>query len=397
MAILAFTAALLALSNPINAAPSHGRSRPCVSFDIDVPVTANNSIYDIPRVDNNIDAVDWIWALESWTSPSIADRIKGVKKVEDTFTINAQLCVPNDAKKRNILQIATHGFAFDKTYWDSEVEPEKYSYVDAALHAGYSILTYDRLGVGKSSKPDAYDVVQGPVQLEILKEITLLARSGNLATKMSVKNDDDRHVGSISIPDFDKIVLVGHSLGSAVTIGVLSQYGELVDGAVSTGLITHGKLGQIGQQAFGLEHAKSHDKRRFHDRGSGYLVQATESNVQQIFFKKGHFDSRMLEYGEQIKETGTVGEFLSLGAVLANPAPNYKGPLLFALAEYDFGVCAGNCTGSYDLDAIKSDMFTAASDVKVHIQPGSGHALTMHRNATGHYQAIFDYLGEKGL
>ncbi|KAL2835380.1 Alpha/Beta hydrolase protein [Aspergillus pseudoustus] len=391
MVSLVITTALLALSISAEAAPAH-RSRSCVFFDLPVTVSANNSIYDTPRVDNNIDAVDWIWNLESWTSPNITDRNKGVKKVEDTFTINAQLCVPTEsAEKMGTLQIATHGFAFDKTYWDSEVEPEKYSYVDAALNAGYSILTYDRLGVGKSSKPDAYEVVQGPVQLEILKEITLLARSGALAKSASNKQHD------VDIPEFNKIILVGHSLGSAVTIGVLSQYGEMIDGAVSTGLITYGKLGQTGQQAFGLEHARSHDERRFHDRGSGYLVQATESNVQQIFFKKGYFDPKLLTYGERIKETGTVGEFLSLGAVLANPAPNYKGPLLFALAEYDFGVCAGNCTGSYDLDAIKSDMFPSASNVEVHIQDGSGHALTMHRNATGHYRAIFNYLARKGL
>ncbi|KAJ0423530.1 Alpha/Beta hydrolase protein [Aspergillus carlsbadensis] len=391
--LIPFATALLALSNTASAAPSNNasRGRSCVTFDIAVPVSAENSIYDTPRVDNNIDAVDWIWDLETWTSPNITERIKGVKEIEDTFSINAQLCIPKDknAAKSGILQIATHGFAFDKQYWDSEIEPEKYSYVDAALKAGYSILTYDRLGVGKSSKPDAYEVVQGAVQVEILKELTARARSGDLA-----KSINNRH---IDIPDFEKVVLVGHSLGSAVTIGVLSKYGDIVDGAVSTGLITQGKLGQTGQSAFGLEHARTHDKRRFGDRGSGYLVQGTLSFVQQIFFKKGHFDEKLLTYGEKIKETGTVGEFLSLGSVLATPALSYKGPLLFALAEYDFGTCSGDCKGSYDYDAIRNDMFPAASDVDVHIQPGSGHALTMHRNATGHYKAIFDYLGAKGL
>ncbi|KAL2807577.1 hypothetical protein BJX63DRAFT_425282 [Aspergillus granulosus] len=336
MTSLIFVTALLALTNLnlVNAAPSSS-NRPCVSLELALPVIMD--------------------------SPDITDRIKGVKRVEDTFTINAQLCVPKYSEKRGILEIATHGFAFDKKYWDSEVEPEKYSYVDAALDAGYSILTYDRLGVGESSKPDAYDVVQGPVQLKILKEITL-------------SRDRD-----VDIPDFNEIVLVGHSLGSPVTIGVLSQYGKLVDASIWPGT------------------RKSHDPHKFHDRGSGYLVQATESNVQQIFFKKGYFDPNPLNYGEKIKETGTVGDFLSLGAVLANPALNYKAPLLFALAEYDFEVCAGNCTGSYDLDAIRSDMFPSASDVDVHIQGGSGHALTMHRNATRHYQAISAYLGGKGL
>ncbi|KAL2866202.1 alpha/beta hydrolase [Aspergillus lucknowensis] len=396
---LHLAAALLALTTSSTAAPSHShRNRACIDLDLEVSVTANNSIYDVPRVDNNIDAVDWIWDMEAWTAPSVADRIKGVRRVDDTFAISAQLCVPgsSDGSDRGrILQIATHGFGFDKTYWDADFDHGKYSYVDAALKAGYSILTYDRLGVGKSDKPDAYDVVQAPVEVEVLKEITLLARTGGLAELVRRKGRGGG--GTTTTPQFEKVVLVGHSLGSAITLGVLAGHGDIVEGAVATGLIPTGELGSIGVRSFGLEHAESHDRARFQGRGSGYLVQATESNLQQIFFKKGDFDKRVLRYGAQIKETGTVGEFLSLGAVASQAAPEYSGPVLFALAEYDFATCAGNCTGAYDLETIKHDLLPGASDVRVHIQPGSGHGLTLHLNATGHYQAIFDYLGGQGL
>jgi hypothetical protein len=37
-------------------------------------------------------------------------------------------------------------------YWDVEVDPENYSFVDFAISRGYSVFFYDRLGVGKSSK-----------------------------------------------------------------------------------------------------------------------------------------------------------------------------------------------------------------------------------------------------
>ncbi|KAL4782793.1 Alpha/Beta hydrolase protein [Aspergillus varians] len=392
MVPLLLAAALLVFIEASNAAPSPSSSRPCTNLNLAVAVSANNSIYGVPRVDNNIDAVDLIWDLERWTAPALADRITGVHPVDETFTISAQLCVPRDSDGKT-LQIATHGFGFEKTYWDSELDPEKYSYVDAALKAGYSILTYDRLGVGKSDKPDAYNIVQGPVELEILKEITLLARSGGLVQFVLNGNG----TGMVEIPEFEKIVLVGHSFGSLLTLSALAEYPDIVEGAVSTGTIYHGRFGEVRQQAFGLEHAESNDGRRFRGRGSGYLVQATESNVQQIFFKKGFFDPEMLKYGSSIKETGTVGEFVSLGSVLERPAPAYTGPLLFALGEYDFGVCSGNCTGSYDLEALKSETFPAAHNVTVLIQPGSGHALTMHLNATGHYEAIFAYLRENGL
>lgn len=37
-------------------------------------------------------------------------------------------------------------------YWDPEIEPSRYSFVDYAIKEGYSIFFYDRLGVGKSQK-----------------------------------------------------------------------------------------------------------------------------------------------------------------------------------------------------------------------------------------------------
>ncbi|KAL4950988.1 Alpha/beta hydrolase family-domain-containing protein [Aspergillus filifer] len=381
--VSSFLLGALSLLPLITASPTPTlRTRPCKDLTLSLSITATNSLYDIPRVENTIDAVDLVWNLDTWTSPSSADRIKGDFPINQTFTISAQLCVPKDSKKKGILQIATHGLGFDKQYWDSRIQPEKYSYVDAALNAGYSILTYDRLGVGSSDKPDAYKTVQTPVEVEILKELVLLARSGSLSlTDSNNKNTT-----------FEKVVLVGHSLGSGLTLGLLTAYPSLADGAISTGLIPNKLFGQTGQRGFGLEFAPQSDPVRFGERSSGYLVQGTLGAVQQIFFKKGYFDEELLKYAESIKEAGTVGELVSLAAALGAPAVEYKGPLLFALGEYDFAICQGNCTGAYDLEALRNETFPAARNVDVHIQPGSGHALTMHTNATGHYQAIFDYL-----
>lgn len=62
-------------------------------------------------------------------------------------------------------------------YWDVEINPEEYSYVDSALRHGYSILTYDRLGTGNSTKADAYDVLQAAVQIEVLRGLTELSQA----------------------------------------------------------------------------------------------------------------------------------------------------------------------------------------------------------------------------
>jgi hypothetical protein len=37
-----------------------------------------------------------------------------------------------------------------ESYWDPQIQPEKYSFVDFAIAQGYSVLYYDRLGQGQS-------------------------------------------------------------------------------------------------------------------------------------------------------------------------------------------------------------------------------------------------------
>lgn len=95
-------------------APAAPLSKQCVQLEVPLLITANNSRFDLPRVDSNIDAVDWVWDLTTWSHRSENGRATGVIPVNDTFTISAQLCVPPQGAKADILQIATHGTGFDK-------------------------------------------------------------------------------------------------------------------------------------------------------------------------------------------------------------------------------------------------------------------------------------------
>ena len=156
-------AVLYLLHETSAAAIGHRAYGTCQSFDIPVTVTSNSSVYDIRRVDNNIDATAWAVERDTW---SFHQGILENTTTTGTFNIHAQFCIP-PSPKPDILQIATHGLVYDHRYWDAKPElGTKYSYVNNALAAGYPILTYDRLSTGLSSKPDAYRVVQAPLQLE---------------------------------------------------------------------------------------------------------------------------------------------------------------------------------------------------------------------------------------
>lgn len=59
--------------------------------------------------------------------------------------------------------------------------------------------------------------------------------------------------------------------------------------------------------------------------------------------------------------------------------------------ENDYPICDGNCNNSYSLDNITA-LYPAASDISVHLQPGTGRGLTFSTNATAGYDVMFSFL-----
>lgn len=107
--------ALFSLSlGQTSAAASSQTQRPCIDLEIPVKVKANNSIYDAPHVESTIDAVDWSWNQDTWSSPNASERVTAALPVDQTFAISGRLCVPVHAGKTDIVQIATHGVGVGK-------------------------------------------------------------------------------------------------------------------------------------------------------------------------------------------------------------------------------------------------------------------------------------------
>ena len=111
----------LALTSTAASAPTASASarsatpaRYCVHLQIPVHVVTTNTHYNQPRVDSNLDAIDWTVKTTTWNF-NWNVQANGTKHVDEIFGINAQLCVPSQkTKKSSILQIATAGQGFDK-------------------------------------------------------------------------------------------------------------------------------------------------------------------------------------------------------------------------------------------------------------------------------------------
>lgn len=326
-------------------------------------------------------------------------RATGNITITGTYNIAAKLCVPANGLKKHYLQIATHGGGYDQRYWDVRIDPSQYSYVDAVLDAGYSILTYDRLGTGKSDKPDAYTVVQLPAGLQVLRAITEIARQGQLG-KYAV------NASSVPLQEFEKFIHVGHSEGSFITVGLVSFYGNLTDAVVSTGFIPPTMMSPAAAAINDFQYAPEDNPQLFGEFSSGYVVAGTPNAVQAGFLSDrrnhtvglGGFEPRLKELAYETRQPNAITELLSIGAFTSSyvPAEEFTGPIQFMSGEFDYLTCGGDCRGLANQTSLDI-LFPKASNMDVHLQPGTGHGLALHRGANVGYKVILDWLAKNGL
>jgi pimeloyl-ACP methyl ester carboxylesterase len=131
------------------------------------------------------------------------------------LTMYGRLCVPAGA---TTVQILVPGGTYNSTYWDISYTPETRSFRLAMNKAGYATLAVDRLGTGRSSMPLSATLT-ATAQALALHDVVTAMRSGSLG------------------PKFDKVVIGGHSIGSAMAMIEAGMFRD-VDGVLITGM-TH--------------------------------------------------------------------------------------------------------------------------------------------------------------
>jgi len=232
--------------------------------------------------------------------------------VSGKYTLAATYCEPDSGPGSKPLQLLTHGIGFDRSYWDLSADNYAYSYVNAALAAGYRVFSYDRLGIGHSSHgSDPVNEIQSSLEIESLAALTRMLRSG-------------------SVPDlptsFDKIVHVGHSFGSIQSYTLAQLYPDLSDGLVLTGFsqnpswVPYFAIGSNFISVTTIPGLKeSYD--------AGYFVPGDLSGLQFDFFAPGNFDPALLPFAYQTGQPVSVGELLTTLAGTGNSS-TFAGPVL---------------------------------------------------------------------
>jgi len=269
-----------AIAQAASAVSSHDTSTvsgdsKCFSQNLKVSVITNNFKLLLEPPTNQSIVTETLVELLQNGSVLFAKVNGGQNTIQDTYTIYGKLCVPCNAsitKTIETIQFLTHGDTLDSTYWD--IAPG-YSYIDAAVAAGYATFSYDRIGVGRSQHPDPLQVVQGPLQVEIAHALVMKIR--NL------------QIGPYS---FKRVVGVGHSAGSTVTQGVTTKYPQDFDAVILTGTSTSASFVGTAVASFDLTIAKNDASGKFADLPNGYLVQPIPQAIQFPYFRFPNFDPK---------------------------------------------------------------------------------------------------------
>ncbi|KAK6952781.1 hypothetical protein Daesc_005075 [Daldinia eschscholtzii] len=344
--------------------------------DISIPITVS-----VPRfivnatVNDNWDAIALTLALTRRDFSESTDPLpitgKTSEPVESTFKVGATLC-----GKGGPTLVLTHGILESKLYWQPTPKGfEKYNFVKAAVAAGYSVLSYDRIGVGSSSKVDALSDAQFQVEAAVLDSLVDYARYATNATK---------------------VALVGHSYGAYLTVASAASKKTAVDAIVLSGFA--GGFSYFGPflAGSGFRVARLQNPLRWGALDSGYLTSADLfAETYAYFGEECDFERRVAEWSHyKSSEPFAVGELPSL---IASSPLNFAGvtaPVLAIQGQFDLSACGGNCIGL--LDGLKKD-FASAKVVKTVDNLPAGHNLNLHKVAPQAFETIFSFLKSQGV
>ncbi|KAF2663170.1 alpha/beta-hydrolase [Microthyrium microscopicum] len=379
------------LANPIQQEPQSSRPSDsvanCVDYKISLTVTSENLVINTPQWKNDFELIDYLQNSSAKNANVTFHPIGPTTiNVTESVSIAATFCSPKtpSASKQDrekTVLITSSGLAYDSRYWDSEYNPSKYSFVEAAVAQGYSVFNYDRLGVGQSQKVSGW-TNQASIQVEILASLIQLVRNGN-------------YTGPVG--KAKSIVAVGHSFGSQITNVLLTKYPSIVDAAILTGdayeSIPYG--GALLEETIEPRIANQLDPKIFGELDTGYLTFVDIYAHVNFFFKAPFYEISAVQYAQSIAQPFALLEFLSTAAYSLK-APEYEGSLFMMAGEFDIPACLGDCVNTFRTQNL-TEMFPKSRLIDTYILPGAGHGVNFASNVGEYYGETWGFLKKAGF
>jgi pimeloyl-ACP methyl ester carboxylesterase len=291
------------------------------------------------------------------------------------------------------IQLTMPSGGYTKGYWFGEYYSQENSWVAFASALGYATLSIDRLGNGNSSHPDPIATVQLPYQTEQLHQIISMVRAGTLP---------------LPVPDtsFDKIVVVGHSLGSVVANNLNANWPSDADATLLTGFAYFFPPQFTGVFVESWVLPAELDP-RYTALPVGYLEFFNKAYFSFLFYNPGEFSTALRDVDFDTRGTISLGEAASL--MFGSLQTEYKGPLLVITGQHDSIYCSdvgidlqfllGTPTcdmSSAGIVAQAQTLYPLADDFEI-VWPNAGHCWQLHDNATYTFGIAHQWLADHGF
>ncbi|KOS21761.1 hypothetical protein ESCO_001426 [Escovopsis weberi] len=361
-------------------------ARKCHNVTVPISISSQNAVFDLKAPTTEIEVSNFFLRFTRQGSDYSKELQKGYRTIQGDYEIAGTYCEP-DSGPGHALQIMTHGVGFDRSYWDIPFHNHNYSYVARAVDEhGYSTFTWDRLGVGQSSRGEPVNEIQVHLEIAALKELTARLAEGQVCG-----------VGAKFPPG--KTVHIGHSFGSVMTYNLVNQNPGISGAVVLTGFSQIPNF--MDQFALGGNFAPvSANRALAASYPAGYIAPASSIGMHINFLSPGEFDPQMLEYASATGQPASPGELLTVGA--GTSAKNaFAGPVMIITGEYDVPFCGGDCKGMSglakeefpNLIAASAPFFDKASVFNATVVPSAGHSLNMAYSMQTTYAMMLDFIG----
>ncbi|TRX91016.1 hypothetical protein FHL15_007998 [Xylaria flabelliformis] len=320
--------------------------------------------------------------------------------VSNTYEMDARFCMPDNDQNphADTLQLLVHGASFNKNMWDSELEPERYNWVRRMNYEGYPTLAIDLIGSGNSTFPDGLFEVQSQMYVETIHYLIQKLRKGEV---------DGRA--------WDRIVLVGFSIGGMLANALAEQYPDDVD-ALVLHAITWDKSWIYPAFLSGLQVSAAHvDPEKWGHIPLLYQTQSTREGRRVACFA-GSYEENAVEYDFLMRDFDTLGAAITFTYLLVD-APQYTRPVFLGIGDRKYRVfnvsygiqdfekltrmtedstfCGGKYCREQPWEVYRRFPNAASIDVKVYKE--TGHLILFHHSGLSLMADSLAFLSDHGF
>ncbi len=314
-----------------------------------------------------------------------ADQMAGVECIEQSipvalgqdeqprYNLAGQLCSMQGFDSKP-LQVLVSGSGYGSAYWDFPYQPDTYSYMRAALRAGYAVFNFDRLGMGNSDHPPGISLDVDTQGYVLSQAITALAANH----------------------EFASITVLGHSFGSVTALAQALNFPGQIDGIVLTGYAHN------VNPEFGPSMGKSIEVAAFGGPFVGDIfdpmyVVSKAGTRGEAFYTLDNTEPEVVQTDDLTRQTTAAGELISMSTYFADQSKELRVPVFMLLGEDDFVVCGGDLDCS-DYDAVLANeqpLFPPEACFELVVLEDTNHNANLHKNAPEAFALMLDWVARR--